>query len=61
MAFVELRLNRYQQPVRYLNTRKTAEDIVRAWVNTSPDGSPESLVQQLDDTLRQILVSICDA
>lgn len=61
MSLVEIHLNRWSQPVRFLDTRKVAEQIVRAWAETSPDGSSESLVDTLDRTLRDVVVALCDA
>jgi len=38
-----------------------AIQIVEHWVATSPDGSPESLMDTLDKTLKEIVVQLCDA
>lgn len=59
MSLVEIHLNRWSQPVRFVDTRKVATQIVQAWAASS-DGSPESLVDALDRTLRDLVVAMCD-
>ena len=61
MSIVEAQLNRWGQPTRVIDTRKVAQQIVEHWMATSSDGSPESLMNTLDDTLKQIVIQLCDA
>ena len=61
MAIVEAQINRFGQTTRVIDTRKVAMQVVQHWVDTSPDGSPESLVDALDGILKDIVVQLCDA
>jgi hypothetical protein len=53
-------LNRWAEPVRWLDTHELAVRTVATWTSTSPDGSPESLISAFEATLNGVLRALCD-
>jgi len=60
VAYVELKINRYGQMVRVIDTRKVATEIIEHWSATS-DGDSQSLIDELDRSLKEIVILLCDA
>ena len=60
MAIIEYRLNRYNEPVRTIDTHKVAHQIVEQWANGNDD-DPEGLVRLIDNVLKEIVLSLTDA
>lgn len=52
-------IDRWQEPVRWVDTRDVAEKLVETWI-AEADHSRESLIMAIDATMRGVLKALCD-